>query len=902
MNRISLNIKNRLSLRQPQTDSLEILEKLADTIALEKGAPLQPALEAIRALHPDTFSDFERNFPSVCFALATGVGKTRLMGAFIAYLNLAKGIRNFFVLAPNLTIYNKLIDDLSNTNSPKYVFRGIGEYAATTPQIVTGDTYHHHHAARPERPDDYQARLGLEREHQIYINIFNISKINAEARSGAEPKIKRLSEYIGESYFNYLAGLSDLVLIMDESHHYRADRGMSVLNELNPILGLELTATPIDPSGQKFKNVLYDYPLGRAMNDGFVKEPAVATRRDFVPSNYSDEDLDRIKIDDGIRIHEKTKLELEIYSRDNGVPYVKPFVLIVARDTTHSAAIKQYVQSPEFFKGQYADKVMEIHSNQRGAEKEENIEKLLTVEEPRNPIEIVIHVNMLKEGWDVTNLYTIVPLRTAASVILTEQTIGRGLRLPYGKRTGNINVDKLTIVAHDHFQKIVEEANKPDSLIKKERIIYIEDEGVDERKVVIVSSPVITQKYDEQKQQVMASTLSEEKKEEALAEIEIKKVAYLEIVNLKNADNVQELRNSYATLSELVAARMDKGPQETFFKEERREKIIKACKAAIEEKIKIEIKIPSISIVPDGEVRAVFNDFDLDVSGGTLKLQPVSEEIYERILNRKEDNIIIHKLRGARSAERLEDRIVAHLIDFEEIDYDEHANLLYKLAGQATAFFGSYLKEEEVENVVMYHKRDIARYIYAQMKAHFFVEARAFIPTVTKSWTTIKPHNLSRVENESPHHYSETVEPAKTIPSKLFIGFQKSCHPALKFDSKSEKDFAAILESEGGVIKWLRPAPMQFSIYWDHDKKNYEPDFIAETKDAIYLVEIKAEKDMETREVKEKAKAAIEYCKNATEYNAKHGEKPWHYVLIPHDAVQSNASFDALTGRWEAQP
>jgi hypothetical protein len=58
-------------------------------------------------------ADFEREFPSLCFALATGVGKTRLMGAFIAYLHLAHGINNFFVLAPNLTIYNKLIADFT---------------------------------------------------------------------------------------------------------------------------------------------------------------------------------------------------------------------------------------------------------------------------------------------------------------------------------------------------------------------------------------------------------------------------------------------------------------------------------------------------------------------------------------------------------------------------------------------------------------------------------------------------------------------------------------------------------------------------------------------------------------------------------------------------------------------
>ncbi len=124
-------IKNRLSLRQPQADSLEILTKLTESLELVKGASLTDALIKVKALYP-TCSDFERGFPSVCFSLATGVGKTRLMGAFISYLYASKGIKNFFVLAPNLTIYDKLIDDLSNPNSPKYVFRGIAEFTSTS--------------------------------------------------------------------------------------------------------------------------------------------------------------------------------------------------------------------------------------------------------------------------------------------------------------------------------------------------------------------------------------------------------------------------------------------------------------------------------------------------------------------------------------------------------------------------------------------------------------------------------------------------------------------------------------------------------------------------------------------------------------------------------------------------
>ena len=268
MNRNVNAISGRLSLRKPQRDSLELLHRLTEILSWPQGSSkkspdLAAVLSAISSEFP-TVTDFEREFASLCFALATGVGKTRLMGAFIAYLHLEHGINNFLVMAPNLTIYNKLITDFT-PNTRKYVFKGISEFATDAPEIITGD--------------DYESKAGtlFDRFLRCKINIFNISKIDSEVRGGRAPRIKRLSEYIGESYFEYLANLPDLVLIMDESHRYRASAGVRAINDLKPILGLELTATPFveSPKGAvPFKNVFLDYPLGRAMDDGFVKEPA----------------------------------------------------------------------------------------------------------------------------------------------------------------------------------------------------------------------------------------------------------------------------------------------------------------------------------------------------------------------------------------------------------------------------------------------------------------------------------------------------------------------------------------------------------------------------------------------------------------------------------------------------
>ena len=105
-----------------------------------------------------------------------------------------------------------------------------------------------------------------------------------------------------------------------------------------------------------------------------------------------------------------------------------------------------------------------------------------------------------------------------------------------------------------------------------------------------------------------------------------------------------------------------------------------------------------------------------------------------------------------------------------------------------------------------------------------------------------------------------------------------------------------ILENDSQVLKWLRPAPNQFRIYWEHNSKLYLPDFIAETADCIYMVETKAANEMMTSEVQEKAKSAIKYCAYASEFTAENGGKPWKYALIPHDQVAKNSSFRGIVG------
>lgn len=106
-----------------------------------------------------------------------------------------------------------------------------------------------------------------------------------------------------------------------------------------------------------------------------------------------------------------------------------------------------------------------------------------------------------------------------------------------------------------------------------------------------------------------------------------------------------------------------------------------------------------------------------------------------------------------------------------------------------------------------------------------------------------------------------------------------------------------MLEADSDVINWLRPAPMEFNITYDHGK-HYWPDFVVETKDKIYLVETKAKKDMNKPDVIAKKNRAIQYCEVATRWSLANGYKPWQYLLIPAEQVLLNSSFMQLAQRF----
>jgi type III restriction enzyme len=857
-----------------------------------KNADAAEKLAAIQSEFPSV-ADFERDFPSMCFALATGVGKTRLMGAFISYLHLAYGINNFFVLAPNLTIYNKLIADFT-PNTPKYVFKGIAEFATDAPSVITGDNY------------DGMAVTLFDEFLRCKINIFNISKINSEVRGGKSPRIKRLSEYIGQSYFDYLAGLPDLVLIMDESHRYRASAGVRAINDLKPILGLELTATPFVETGrgpQPFKNVIYDYPLGRAMADGFVKEPAVVTRKNFNPSGMSPEEIERMKLEDGVRLHESVKVELETYARESGNPIVKPFLLVIARDTTHAGALIQLIRSEKFFEGTYRDKVIQVDSSRTGREEEEMIERLLQVESTSEPTEIVIHVNMLKEGWDVTNLYTIVPLRAANARILIEQSIGRGLRLPYGKRTGVTAVDRLNIVAHDKFQEIIDEANRPDSAIHLQTVV-LDEAALAKKTVTVVSQSNLATKLGFKPPQTTGSTtvagadqapVFPQPEEQQAAQIAWEVIRKLENQPKKLPD-INHLKKPEIQAAIVQAVEAQRQPAQLELDGVAAKPDIAAVVARTVELITEQtINIPRILVTPQGEVKSGFRPFTLSLS--SLNYPAVSDELWVQHLQTNQLEVLSLN-RGSIEESRLEDYVVGGLVDFDDISYDDHADLLYDLAAQTVNHFKTYLSEEDTRKVLKCYQRDIARFIHAQMQEHYWEEAAGYDVVVSKGYTELKESAYTQGVSEPALDYHVSPSDKSNMAKYLFNGFSRCLYPVQKFASDAERKLAVILDRD--TLKWFKPAKGQFQIFYRQgaDHLEYQPDFVAETEEMIFMLEPKARNEMDDEIVLAKKEAALKWCTNASNHALSNGGKPWNYLLIPHDEIAENMTLDGLAKKF----
>lgn len=843
------HIVQRMSLRKPQIECLEAFERVTNLISMKKNAKLENSLLPLQTVYPH-LTDFERDFPNLCFALATGVGKTRLMGAMISYLFLSRGISDFVVLAPNNTILDKLTKEFSDPNHPKYIFRGILDFNQP-PKIITHLNYDEGYGVRNEWSMNPSLPIG----HEVHINLFNIAMIHSDKRRMKNPRETIVG---GISYFEYLSRLDNLVVFMDEAHRYRASAATKAIDELNPILGVELTATPhIEKSGQTipFKNIVYHYDLSSALRDRFVKEPAVVGRENYEACPLDGEALEQLKLEDGIRCHESTKIHLHNYAYEKNQEAIKPLMLVIADSMTHANRLESMIKSDDFFHGAYKQKVRVVHSGLTPDKEEEMIKDLLAIESPQNPIEIVIHVNMLKEGWDVVNLYTIVPLRAANSKTLIEQSLGRGLRLPFGNRTNIKEIDELKLVSHDRFDEIIKEAKKPGSIIRSSYLI-----GID--------IPLEGYKNFESKPPMLEAISQYDKSEKIIAE------KTLQVIEQKGdslkESIIQEVKTSLGDVS--VSPEID---------------II--ISEIIEKQRELSIRIPRILIEPEVAKPGRFKPFNLNLQG--IHPQPIDQSILIQSLQDDSRRKIASEA-IFESNEPPENIVIRDLLDLDDIENNnENFKIITDLSGQLVAHLHTYLNNrEDVINVLMTQRSALINHLHSQLKEHFDPPEYRFASIVERNFTFFKSAYYALSADQNPIPFDQEPDSLAHIARHVFIGYKKSQYPLNKFHSNSERIFAVILEQDPKVVKWVRPPRDSLNLFY-HRERQYEPDFIVETDNHMFLCEIKSSAELEDEIVQQKAKAAIHWCELATNHAKQNEGKPWSYLLIPHSAVRLSSSF-----------
>ena len=351
--------------------------------------------------------------------LATGVGKTFLMTALIDYLA-EQGVRDVLVITPGKVVQDKTVANFDEA-SPKHVGG-----ADAAPVVVTPTTYL---AQKAEIMDP----------SRLKVLVFNIHQL-LDSRNDAVIGTRKLQEALGASLYEHLQGLENLIVIADEHHTYhgRARAFSAAMRELEAAAIIGLTATP-DPADRD--KLIFEYTLGEAIADGYVKRPVIVYR----PGGTTDE---RLQLLDAIDVLHVKEAAYELESTRRG-KVVRPCLFVVASDIDHAISIASQLAGDDMLGDRAA--VLTITSESS----DEDLRLLADVEQPDSPTRAIVSVNKLKEGWDVRNIAVLVALRRLAAQSLTEQVMGRGLRLPFGERTGVAMVDTLDIIAHDSYRQLL---------------------------------------------------------------------------------------------------------------------------------------------------------------------------------------------------------------------------------------------------------------------------------------------------------------------------------------------------------------------------------------------------------------------------------------------------------------
>lgn len=435
----------------------------------------------------------EDRWPKDCCKIATGGGKTKVMSLAIVwsyfhslYEPESDLARHFVIIAPNLTVYERLKDDFENCA-----------------------IFYRDPLLPEEWKSDFQVQVVLQDEPggtsttgAIYLT--NIHRLyesrdkrenEEEGESGSifGPPVRRTRALnTGAALRDRIASHPRLMVLNDEAHHLHDpdlawNRAIDSLHDQSLSKGnkgiclqLDFTATPKHTNGELFRHIVCDFPLGEAVDAGIVKVPVLGESEEIVEQGDK-------KTPAHQRFAMHLKLGYQAYERafEEWSRVRKPILFVMTEDADSANEIAAYLDSDNFplLKG----RVLNIHTRLKGriktvtrggrpvqefvenetAMKPEDLQVIREwsreLDSKDSKFRCVVSVMMLREGWDVRNVTTIVPLRpySAKAGILPEQTLGRGLRRmePLGDTP-----ETVTVIHHPAFRKLYEDELAQDGL------------------------------------------------------------------------------------------------------------------------------------------------------------------------------------------------------------------------------------------------------------------------------------------------------------------------------------------------------------------------------------------------------------------------------------------------------
>lgn len=814
-----------------------------------------PNKEALRQLVFTLDGDYEPSIMQV-LNLATGVGKTYLMAAFVEYLR-RQGVGNVVIVTPGKTVQAKTVQNFT-PGSPRYITGSV-----VPPEVVTPQDY----SAWVARQNG-AAQLSFGHEVPILAFIFNIQQLIApkstegdthgNTQDAMRRKPRRFDENAGV-LFDYLKGLDDLVVIADESHLYgsSAIAFNAALKELDPAATIGLTAS-VD---KKSDHVIYQYPLFRAIQDKYVKAPVLAFRK----TGYgTDEASEEQQLRDALQLRSIKQAYYDSFAASENRKRVNAVVFVVCSDVDHATQVTELLRSPEYLGND--DAVLQVDSKH---EDELTQRRLNELDRPHSPVLAVVSVNKLKEGWDVRNIAVVVTLRAMASEVLTQQTMGRGLRLPFGHYTGVWQIDQLDIIAHQSFTELLNAENVLNQFGLEEAVADLDKAQVEA--AILKAAETATSPR-------MGTSLT------GTGVIQTGDVAPHEagvwpIGDSSNGDDLQAgivpvggenfTRTPSVGVREITNSAPEGGTGWDLVSIERN---------------------PAFA-----DVTYQFPVTTMTVQQPSIDLSEIGDDTINQAARRvtSAGDVLLRKEIIAMLGKKLraEDRESAE-VDSVHVDDDDAKNALVKLVlnmplvpktEQTARYVATFLVPKFMQSVMFsgwtVKSLDSARTELLKLIQNYTVETLRSTREVPSIHPKPMPSNGYTLPlGQKVHDQIETRE--QFVRGQVYGGWFKSLFAEESFDSfTGEYQLARLLNTSPGIVWWHRLHPQDQAFVFYNAKDRYFPDFVAMDVNGVHwIIEGKSERGRDDAQVQAKRKAAEALVRRLVAEDA-YADQLWGYLI-----------------------